>query len=94
MAKQLPYIGEVVLYKVHTVGQHLFVKLVEYEDVEALVLIRRSGKKKFYQVGNLGCANVIRIDPVKRYVDLMKTSDPTEEQLIVWANLLNKESIL
>lgn len=93
MAKQLPQIGEVVLYRVHTVGQHLFVKLVEYEDVEALVLVKRESKgmKKFY--GTLGYANVIRIDPVKRYVDLMKTSEPTDEQLSAWASLFSKESI-
>lgn len=74
-----PIIDEQVEYRIDSVTDYaIFVHLPKYPNAQAIIVLPEIGRGhqrllKKYKIGATGVADVLRVDPVKGYVDLRKS---------------------
>lgn len=78
-AKRFPNVGEVVIIKITKCTEiGVYVELVEYNNIEGLIMLGELSKKKIKSLGTyvkpntIDAAIVIRVDEEKGYIDVSK----------------------
>lgn len=77
--RKFPEVDELVMVKVQRIAEMgAYVSLLEYNNLEGMILMNELSKRRFrsvtklIKVGRLEVVMVLRVDPVKGYIDLSK----------------------
>ncbi|CDJ66054.1 Eukaryotic initiation factor 2 alpha subunit, related, partial [Eimeria necatrix] len=78
--RKFPELEELVMVKVQRIAEMgAYVSLLEYNNIEGMILMSELSKRRFrsvtklVKVGRLEAVMVLRVDAVKGYIDLSKS---------------------